>query len=388
MKSVGVFFGGQSAEHDISIVTAISAVIKPLQATGDYHVVPIYISKDGKWYSSTDLQDITTYQTGAIDRLLEKSKAINVRFDDGLVIVHRGRFGNKEVRIDIAFPAVHGTHGENGELMAVFELANIPYVGCEVLPSAIAMDKIVSKTLVQAHNVPTPKMYPLKSHDYSVGAKQKIIDQVLSQLSTPLFVKPSRLGSSIGISKVTNRSELEQAIEVAFHYDTRVLAEEAVPNLIEVTVPVIGNESPRVALVEQPILAQDEVFDFSAKYLGQGNGKKMGGQKTGSQGYSKLPADIPKALYDQSADTALRVYKALDCSGTARIDLLIDSQKEIVYFNEVNPMPGSLYRHNWHAAGLSAVELVNELISLARNRHAQKNSVSTAFKTNFLKQFL
>lgn len=390
MKHIGVFFGGRSVEHDISIVTALSSVIKPLEATNSYTVVPLYIAKDGRWYSDERLKDIQLYQSGEIDRFLARETPIGLRFDDGLVIERSKKLSRKtrSTRIDIAFPAMHGTHGEDGELMGLLELANIPYVGCGVLSSAIAMDKIVCKTLIAAQNIATPQMITTTAADYSRDA-DSVIASIDKSLKLPVFVKPARLGSSIGISKVESSDELRNALEVALHYDSKVLIEEAVHNLIEVTVPVIGNHNPEPGLVEQPTVDSDASFDFDTKYLNQGgkSGKKVGDSQQGAQGYSKLPADIPKKLYDAAVETALASYKALECSGIARVDLLIDSKTETVYFNEINPLPGSLYRHNWHANGVSAVELVTRLIGFAEEKHQEKSRLSTTFQTNFLKQF-
>lgn len=389
MKTIGVFFGGQSAEHDISIVTALSAVIKPIEATKEYRVLPVYIAKDGTWYSDEKLKDIKLYQTNDIDVFLKKSKPISIRFDNGLVIEQKKGLNRKtqETRIDIAFPAMHGTHGEDGELMGLFELAGIPYVGCDLLASAIAMDKVVCKKIVEAHDILTPKMVSFSKKEYEHTSTQQE-KEIIKNLRFPVFVKPARLGSSIGITKVTEQKDLKHAIEVALHYDTKVLIEEAVANLIEVTLPIMGNHKLTPAIVEQPLIDPGSNFDFEKKYLSQNT--KTSGTKTaqkGAQGYSNLPADIPKKLYDASVETACAAYKAVGCSGIARIDLLIDTKKQKVYFNELNPLPGSLYRHNWQAAGVSATELVLQLIELAKERHAEKIGVSTVFKTNFLKQF-
>ncbi len=389
MKSIGVFFGGQSAEHDISIVTAIASVIKPLEAMSAYRVIPVYIAKNGAWYSDQKLKDIKLYQTGEIDSFLKKSRPISVRFDNGLVLKQTKGLLRKapETRLDIAFPAMHGTHGEDGELMGVFELAGIPYVGCELLASAIAMDKVVCKKIIEAYDIPTPKMISFSKQEYQENATRYEKD-IADKLQLPLFVKPARLGSSIGITKVSSHKDLQGAIEVALHFDTKVLIEESVNNLIEVTVPIMGNHDLTPALVEQPIVSAEGSFDFETKYLKRN--KKTGGAKSaqkGAQGYSKLPAEIPKKLYDSSIETACAAYKAIGCSGIARVDLLIDEKQQKVYFNELNPLPGSLYRHNWHAAGVSATELVTRLIDLAQQRHREKTAVNTSFKTNFLKQF-
>jgi D-alanine-D-alanine ligase len=214
------------------------------------------------------------------------------------------------------------------------------------------------------------------------------IKKVNDNLQYPLFVKPAHLGSSIGITKVDKPEDLTNAIEVALHFDDRALVEEAVNNLVEVTLPIMGNENPTPALLEQPLLDNKDFFDFEKKYLGNGKkgGKKMGG-KQGAQGYSKIPADVSKELYDKAVRLAVQVYQVIGCNGIARIDMLIDSKENIVYFNEINPLPGSLYAHNWNKAGVSNVELVDNLVKLAEARWQERQKLSTGFDTSFLKQF-
>jgi D-alanine-D-alanine ligase len=270
--------------------------------------------------------------------------------------------------------------------MGLLEMANIPYVGCDVPSSVLAMDKVLAKLMAEAHGIATPAMQFATSTDYARNPKP-FIDAIEHKLDYPLFVKPAHLGSSIGISRVANREDLENALEVAFHYDDKVLAEEAVANLIEVTVPIMGNDEPQPALVEQPLVDPDSFFDFETKYMNQGKGGKKTGGKQGAQGYSNLPADISKDLYEESLKTATAAYRALGCKGIARIDLLINAKTNHIYFNEVNPLPGSLYVHNWRAAGFSGVELVTKLIEYAREAHEKKQKVTTSFSTNFLQQF-
>ena len=192
------------------------------------------------------------------------------------------------------------------------------------------------------------------------------------------------MGSSIGISRVTTDTELRNALEVAAHYDDKISVEEAVQNLIEVTLPIIGNDRPQPALLERPMTKPEDFFDFDTKYL-QG-GKKGKGSK-GAQGYSQVPADLPEELYAKAEAVGLQVYKALGCSGTARVDMLIDEKTKQVYFNEVNPLPGDLYAHNWNRAGISNVDLVQKLIAFAKERHVQRQALTTSFSTNYLQQF-
>ncbi len=391
MKTVAVIFGSRSAEHDISIITALSAIIKPLEATKQYNVEAVYISKDGEWFWDDKLKDIKLYQSGEIEQFMKKAPKVQLQLDGGLTLVKSSQFaGRKQYKkIDVVFPATHGTYGEDGALMGLLEMANVPYVGCDVHASAIAMDKVTSKLIALAAGEATPAMVYFSAKEYAESHKEWH-RQISKQLSYPLFVKPARLGSSIGISRVQNDNELTNAIEVALHYDDKVLVEEAVANLVEVTVPIIGNRDSDLtyALVEEPVSPEDGVFDFDTKYMNQGKGgKKMGGKTAGAQGYSKLPADISKELNDESKRVAGAVYRAVGCEGIARIDLLIDKKSKKVYFNEINPLPGSLYSHNWRASGVSNVDLVSRLVDLAEQRAKSKAKLNTTFSTNFLKQF-
>lgn len=377
---VGVVFGSRSTEHDVSVVTAIAAVIKPLKMTQKYQVLPIYIAKSGKWYAGKQYGDIALYRSGKIDQQLAKDKPVRLELGEGLHLVWQG-IRPKKTRIDVVFPATHGTHGEDGELMAVCEMAGVPYVGCDVPSSVLAMDKIIAKKIAVSENIPTANFVAFSRIDFE-AQPDTWLDQISKELKLPVFVKPAHLGSSIGITKVTQQKDLANAIEVALHYDSKALVEEAVPNLIEVTLPIVGNNELKAALLEEPLLKGDDFFDFDTKYM---QGGKKG--KSGAQGYSKLPADIPKKLYDKAINVGLDVYRALGCSGTARVDMLINQKTGVVYFNEVNPLPGSLYAHNWAKAGISNVMLVERLVELAKERYTAKDAVETSFATSYLKQF-
>ena len=387
-QTVGVFFGSRSTEHDVSVVTAIASVIKPLELSGIYNVVPVYIAKDGKWYADKKLGDIKLFTSGRLDEWCKQHKPAQLLFEDGLQLTWSG-LRNRRLQIDIAFPALHGTHGEDGEVMAVFELAGIPYVGCSVSASVIAMDKVLAKQAALSSNIPTPASVHFTKHEFEQDPDAWVtkINRTL-KLKYPLFVKPAHLGSSIGITRVRDPKDLTNAIEVAVHYDDKVLVEEAVPNLIELTLPIMGNDEPRPALLERPLTQPEDFFDFDTKYMS--GGKKGGGQKSGAkgaQGYSQVPADLPKDLYQKAESLGLAVYKALGCTGTARVDMLIDSARGEVYFNEVNPLPGSLYSHNWNKAGVSNVELVTKLVDLALERAEARKALETVFATSYLQQF-
>jgi D-alanine-D-alanine ligase len=310
-----------------------------------------------------------------------------VQFDGGMMLIKASGIAGRKTarRIDVVFPAMHGTYGEDGALMGLLDMAGMPYVGCGTAAAAVAMDKVLCKQLAVANNVPVTTFLNFTKADLERDPASAI-KLILKQLCYPIFVKPAHLGSSIGISRVSGDHELRNALEVAAHYDDSILVEEAVQNLIEVTLPILGNEQPRPALLEEPMTRPEDFFDFDTKYMHGGKKGKGKGVK-GAQGYSKLPADLPKSLYEAAEQTGLDVYKALGCSGTARVDMLIDRKSQKVYFNEVNPLPGSLYAHNWSRAGVSNVELVQQLITLAKERYAQRQALATVFTTNYLQQF-
>jgi D-alanine-D-alanine ligase len=393
---VGVIFGSRSTEHDVSVVTAIASVIRPLEASKQFTVVPIYIAKDGRWFSDKALKDISLYSSGAIDKWLQKHEPVDLamagadgRKRGGLRLVAKG-FHLRETHLDVVFPALHGTYGEDGAAMGLFEMAGVPYVGCDVAASAVAMDKVLTKLVAQASGIDVSPFQHFTKHEYEADP-DVWVTAINRKLKYPLFVKPAHLGSSIGISRVAEPKDLRNAIEVALHFDSKAIVEEAVSNLVEVTLPIIGNGTPRPTLLEQPMVHAEDFFDFDTKYMSGGaKGGKSGGAKggaSGAQGYSTIPADLPKELYAKAEATGLAVYRALGCSGLARVDMLIDTKTETVYCNEVNPLPGSLYQHNWNRAGVSNVALVTELVNLAFDRYAKRTALETTFATNFLKQF-
>ena len=386
METIAVIFGGRSAEHDVSIVTAVASIIKPLELSRKYRVEAVYIAKDGAWYWDDKLKDINLFTSGDIQNYLHRSQPASVQFDGGMTLIKSsGIAGRKQQRkIDIVFPSMHGTYGEDGALMGLLDMAGIPYVGCGVSASAIAMDKVLAKQLAVASGIPVSAFLACNSADVERDPSA-VIKNIQTTLRYPLFVKPAHLGSSIGISRVQDEASLRNGLEVAAHYDDTLIVEEAVQNLIEVTLPIMGNGQPRPALLEMPLTKPEDFFDFETKYM-QG-GKKGKGAAKGAQGYSQLPADLPKDLYQKAESLGLSVYKALGCSGIARVDMLIDNKTKQVYFNEVNPLPGSLYSHNWRQAGVSGIELVQTLVDYAKDRYQQRQMLATTFSTNYLQQF-
>lgn len=389
METVAVIFGGRSAEHDVSIVTAIAGIIRPLELSRKYRVEAVYISKSGAWYWDDRLKHIKLFTSGRIDTLLRKLRPASVRFDGGMRLEKPGQLPGRRVarRVDVAFPAMHGTYGEDGALPGLLDMAGVPYVGCDLQSSVVGMDKILAKLVAKSAGLKTVPDVIFTQEEYSVRG-EKIIAGIEKKLGYPAFVKPPHLGSSIGVTKVTGRTELQNAIEVALHYDSKVLVEMAVPNLREATLPIMGFGDEIIpAKLEEPLFKSDEFFDFETKYL-QGGKKGKGGKGTkGAQGYSRIPADFPQTVYDAAEAVAIAGFKAAGCSGIARVDILINWKTKDIFFNEINPLPGGLYAHNWNKAGISNVELVDRLIGFAQQRHKQRNALTTTFSTNFLQQF-
>lgn len=383
-KNIAVIFGSRSAEHDVSIITAHVPIMNTLKTMSEYNVVPVYIAKDGSWYSFKELSDIKTFTAGRLDVKLKQEKKARLVFDNGLEIIVPGFRGTK-VKIDVAFPATHGTYGEDGSLMGLLRMANVPFVGCDIFASTIAMDKVLTNQVTMSAGLPSVKFVWFTASEWD--SNQADVKKRIKTLKFPVFVKPAHLGSSIAITKVKSQSELENALEVALHYDDKVLVEESVEDLIEVTVPIMGNDEYKLALVEQP---NAEFFDFDTKYMRggkKGGGKKGGGKGGANAGYSKLPADLPAKTMKEVQDLTKRTFAAIGGSGIARVDFLISKKAHKVYVNEVNTLPGSLYEHNWRASGVSNVDLVRKLITLAEERHAQQQKLTTTFNSSFLQQF-
>jgi|SRR3989344_889750 len=385
MKTIAVIFGGKSAEHDVSIITAHIPVIDSLSAAGGFDIWPVYITKEGKWYSDKAMNDLSFFKQPDYEDRLKSMKQLRLSFENGLELIWP-RFREKRVKIDVVFTAMHGTYGEDGSLMGLLRMANVPFVGSDITASAVAMDKAFTKQILEHEGVPVVPFVWFAKLDYERN-KQSFLKKI-SQLKYPLFVKPVHLGSSIGITKVTGKSrhpgesrdpELLNAIEVALHYDDKVLVEEGVENLIEVTLPIIGNEELQLAGVERP-LNKSEFYNYEDKYLSGKKGTDMHSQ------YSEIPANIGDELTKQVQELGKKTYKTLGCAGIARVDFLIDGTTKKVFVNEVNLLPGSLYHHNWKKSGVSGVELVTKLVRLAEERFEKEQKTTFTFSSDILKK--
>ncbi len=374
-KTIAVIFGGRSVEHDVSIITAHVPIISSLVASGKYEPLPVYIAKDGSWYVDAAMNDLAFFKRPDYEAVLARQKRPTLLFDKGLKFVWGG-LRSRTVAVDVVFPSMHGTYGEDGSLMGLLRMAGVPFVGCDMAASAVAMDKVFTKQVLSAEGIAVVPYVWFTKEMWERDRNE--MTERFKHLAMPVFVKPVHLGSSIGITKARNEAETMNAIEVAFHYDDKVLVEEGVENLIEATLPIMGNEDPRPAEVERP-LNKTEFFNFDDKYLS--GGKKVQGVNSE---YSEIPANIGDDLTKQVKELGIRVYRTLGCSGIARIDFLIDNGSKKVFVNEVNTLPGSLYHHNWKKAGVSNVELVTTLIMLAEERFERMRASTNTFQSEIL----
>ena len=391
IKNIGVFFGSGSTEHDISIITAqlIIAGLKGL----DYQVTPVYITKQGKWMLGEELGNLKLF-TDPNKKPEDEKKYYEYYLDMqesvGKMVFKRKGFAGKSITIDLAFPALHGTYGEDGTIQGMFEMLGVPYVGCGVPASAVAMDKALTKIVMQQAGIPTTKFIYFYNADWEAG-RSGIIEKI-KILRWPVFVKPVHLGSSIGIGKVSAKGgsafggkdkdskDLEQKIEVALHYDEKVLVEEGVENLMDVTCCVIGNNELRASLLQESVF-KDDLFNFEDKYISDG------GSQTGKAVNNLvIPARLDETTTSAIQNTAKQVYKALGCSGIASVDFLYNKQTKEFFANEVNPLPGTLYHHLWKASGLELDQLLQELIKFAEEKYRQKREITFTFESSVLKQ--
>lgn len=376
MKTIGVFFGSRAPEHDVSIVTG-QLIISGLKELG-YKVIPVYITKKGEWLIDNKLSAIETFRKGKID--VGKWANYNLDLDaskEKLVFRKKGVFG-KEITVDIVFPAFHGQNGEDGTFQGLCEMLNVPYVGCDTTASAVAMDKILTKLLYVAQKIPTTKFVQVTSNAWEEN-RSSILKEI-KNLKMPLIIKPTRLGSSIGISKATNTKELEFAIEVALHYDPKVVVEEVVENLMDITCCVIGNDDPIPSLLQESVF-QSDFFSYEDKYIKEG-----GAQLGRAQQSLVIPARLDEKTTKEIRAAAIEIYRLIGCSGIARVDFLFDKKAKKWFANEINTLPGTLYHHLWKKSGLEFGELLKRLIGYAEEKFRVKKNITYTFESSILTQ--
>jgi len=362
---IGVIFGGRSAEHEVSLVSATS-IINALDKN-KYDVIPIGITPEGKWVSFPDV--LRWMKTGnRLNKIPEK-----ILLPDPakryLVEINKRSIRANGKKLDVVFPVLHGTFGEDGTIQGLFELASIPYVGAGVLSSSVGMDKVITKQLCKHADIPvTPYIWFLKTE--FMKRSQKFIRLIEQKIGYPCFIKPANMGSSVGISKASNRKLLIKAIQIAAKYDRKILIEKSVENAREIEISVLGNDNPIVSIPGE-IISSNEFYDYDAKYV---DGKSE----------SIIPARMKNEMIGMIKDFAARGFKAIDCAGMARIDFLVDRRTNKIYLSEINTIPGftsiSMYPKLWEASGIVFSDLLDRLITLAIEKYREKNNLQTSFK--------
>ncbi|MCR5156718.1 MAG: D-alanine--D-alanine ligase [Butyrivibrio sp.] len=383
---VAVLFGGKSTEHEISIISAIQAI--GYINTDKYEVIPVYISKNYDYYVGEDVGKIEEYTH--IPELLKKStRVIWVKDGDKVSLVRypMKKFGNNVITtVDVAFPIVHGTNVEDGTLQGFLTTLGLPVVGCDVLSSAVGMNKYVMKTVLKDNNIPVLdcKCYTWKDYEDVDG----LVAKIEATFTYPVIVKPLNLGSSIGIKKASNKEELLEALDLGFEFSRKILVERAISQLKEINCSVLGDyESAEASECEEPVNS-DDILSFEDKYIGGAKGGAKGAKTGGSKGMAslkrKIPADISSEMRDRIRKMAVDAFICLGCSGVSRIDFMIDMATNEVYLNEINTIPGSLSFYLWEPLGMKYEHLLDNMIQLALKADRENHKVVYSFDTNVL----
>lgn len=381
IKNLVVAFGGVSPEHEVSVISAMQ-VMTSLEESS-YSIIPLYITKSGRWLTGDILKDLSEYKELA---KLEES-AISCAFvkdDIGRTLLKEQNKGGlfskaQEFPVYAVVCAFHGSEGENGSFQGVCEMFNVPYTGSGVLGSSVGMDKVKAKQLCESNNIPVTVSLDFYESDWE--AHQKTILEEAEHLGYPFVVKPANLGSSIGVKKVDTEEDLVEAVEIAFRYDSHLLVEDAIQPLMEINCSVLGTvENCRASVCERPI-GNSETLSFQDKYQSGG-----GGDKGMASADRIIPADISPELTETIRTLAVHTFKTFDASGVARLDFLVNSETEEVYFNEINTIPGSFSFYLWDKSDLNFKQLIEELIAIGLKKHQAKNGRIRSYETNLLSE--
>ena len=382
---LGVIFGGETVEHEVSVISAVQAMENINE--DKYEIVPIYITKDRVWYTGNMLRDITIYRD--MDLLKRYAKEVVLFKKDGEFVLQsvKGMFKKVVNTLDVVLPIVHGQNVEDGSLAGYFDTLGIPYAGPGILGAAMGQDKVVMKEVMKANDLPVvPYTW---FYDVEYNSKKDEILAKIKKLGYPVIVKPARLGSSVGIKVVKDANEIEEAINDAIDYDSKIVVEKVIDNLVEVNCSVLGNYEFVEASVLEEVTSSKDFLTYQEKYMGGGKGKL--GSKTSSKGMAsakrKIPAPIGDKLTEEVQNLAKETFRVLNLSGVCRIDFLIDNKSKKVYMNEPNTIPGSLSFYLWTETNKSYTELLDEIVTLAIRNYKNRVKKTHSFDTNILSNY-
>lgn len=374
--NIAVFFGGRSTEHEISVISANQAMAA--MDSDKYNVIPVYITKDGRWFTGEALTDVKNYRNTA--ELLKQCTQVYMRpiyGDYNLYKAERKMFGSDVVaKLDAAIPVLHGSNGEDGIFEGVLETIGIPYAGCGTLASANGMDKITMKMILASDGIPVVD-YVWFTDKQWFAHRDELIAKIESKLGYPVIVKPANLGSSVGIGRADNREELLSKVDDARRYSARIIVEDLVENLQEINCAVLGDcDEYRTSVLEEPIKS-GEILSYTDKYMG---GTKDNRGMHASK--KRIPADLPKEETERIQFLAGETFRVLSCHGVSRVDVMVDAKTRNIYVNEINTIPGSLSFYLWEAAGLKFDKLMDELVRLAFKRKRDQGSKTVSYDSN------
>ena len=374
-----VLFGGRSVEHEVSIITALQAINKIDKVK--YDVVPVYIDKDGRWYTGKMLLDIEIYRDLELLKRYAKEVVLYKKDDKFVLQNKKGLFKSIVEYVDLAFPIMHGTNGEDGTLQGYLETVGIPYCESNVYASVLGQDKIFQKQVLKENNVNVVKYKWFFDKEYLIDP-DKIINSI--KIDYPVIIKPATLGSSVGIGIAHNELELRECITDAIEYDNKILVEEVIENLREVNISVLGNSENQQLSVIEEVGSKNELLTYEDKYVGGGKTGKLKGMVSAKR---KIPADLPDDIEKSIRRQAINAFRALNMSGVVRIDFLIDEKEGVAYVNEVNTIPGSLSFYLWEKTNKNYPELLDDIINLGIVNYKNKSRKTTTFKSNILEGF-
>ncbi len=384
---VGVIFGGESVEHEVSIISAIQAMNKMNQEK--YDIIPIYITKDNEWYTSEMLKDIESFSDLSLIKKFAKNVVLYRERNSFVLKNKRGIFNRTVTDLDIAFPIVHGTNVEDGGLQGYLQTIGIPYVGSDYYASVVGQDKVYMKRIFDGEKLPLTKYVWFYDNDYKND--QESVLKKIKKLKYPVIVKPATTGSSVGIGTASNDEELISAIDDAINYDEKILVEEMVQNLKEVNISVLGNyQNQKLSEIEE-VISSEKFLTYEEKYIGGGKKGKIPSSGKVSKGMlsasRKIPADISKNMKAEVGEIATAAFKALGSSGVCRIDFLIDEKAKKVYINEINSIPGSLAFYLWEPLDIKYTDLLDDMINIAVKDYKKRQSKTHSFDSNILSNF-
>ncbi len=384
---VGVIFGGETVEHEVSIISAVQAMGQ--LDTNKYDIIPIYISKDRTWYTGKMLMEMDVYKD--FETLKRYAKKVTlVKKENGFFLTKvNGLFKRDVEELDVVLPIVHGKGAEDGSLAGLLDSVGIPYAGPKMLGAALGQDKVVMKQVMSSCGLPIVDYTWFYDAEYLSDSKKILAD--IKKLGYPVIVKPANLGSSVGITVVKSAKEIEKAIEEAIKYDNKIVVEKMVSNLVEVNQAVLGNYETQELSAIAEMLTDNDFLTYEDKYIG--GGKKSGGKKVAAKGANmsnsamNIPAKLDKTIEKKVNQLSLDTFRALNLRGVARVDYLIDKKSKKVYINEPNTIPGSLSFYMFKAIGKSYTELLDDIITMTIRDYKNEHKKTTSFESNILSTY-